>query len=117
MSKMISGLTPKYADPRNPVVTIGINGTFLPNILVDLGATINAMTVDTMTLLQLNQVRPTPIVLEFANKSIVNPIGILEDVVITVASWEYPIDFIVISPKTTKTKAPNSLIPTLASYY
>ena len=48
----------------NPLVTLGINGTFLPDTLVDLEATINAITVDTMTFLQLNQVNPTPNMLE-----------------------------------------------------
>lgn len=63
MSEMISGLPPKYDDQGNPVVTIEINGTFLPNTLVYLGVIINAMIVDTMILLQLKEVRPTPIVL------------------------------------------------------
>lgn len=35
------------------MVTIEINGIFLPNILVDLGETINAIIVETMKLLQL----------------------------------------------------------------
>lgn len=75
---------------------------FLPNTLLDLGATINAMNVDSMTLLQLKEIRPTPIVLELTDKSIAKPVGVLEDIVVTIASWEYLIDFIVISPKTTK---------------
>lgn len=99
---MIYGLSLKYDDPRNTVVTIGIIGILLPNTLVDMGATINTITVDTMTLLQLKEITHTTIVLELENKSIVKSIGVLEYVVATTTSWEYPIDFIVISPKTTK---------------
>jgi len=76
---MISRLPMKYNDPWNLVVTIKINGTLLPNDLVDLGATINVMMVDTMTLLQLQGVGPTPIMLELESKSIVKHMGILED--------------------------------------
>jgi len=103
---MISTLPPKYDDPGNAVVTIRINGTFMPNTLVDLGESINAIIFYTMTLLQLNEIRPTHILLELAGKSIVKSIGVLEDVVVIVSSWEYLIDFIVISPKTTKPRHP-----------
>jgi len=43
MSRMISNLPLKYNDPRNPIVTIEINGDIFPNTLIDLGATINTM--------------------------------------------------------------------------
>lgn len=99
---MISGLSLKYIDLGNPVVTIENNGTLLPNIFVDLEASINSMTVDTMTLLQLQGGRPTPILLELADKSIVKPMGILKDILVTIAYWEYLIDFMVTSPKTSR---------------
>ena len=35
---------PKYANPGNPVVTIGIHNTLIGNTLIDLGAAINIMT-------------------------------------------------------------------------
>lgn len=60
------------------------------------------MTIDTMTLLQLNQTRTTPIMLELANKPIVRPTRILEDVIVTMDSWEYMVDFALICPKTIK---------------
>lgn len=53
-----------------------------------MGASVNAIIVDTITLLQLNEVRHTPIVLELVDKSIVKTIGVLEDVMVIVASWE-----------------------------
>jgi len=67
--------------------SIEINGTFLPNTLVDMGEAINAMTIDTMTLVQLKEIRPTPIVLELEDNSIVKPIWVLEDVVVTIDFW------------------------------
>jgi hypothetical protein len=48
LSKFISEMPSKYNDPGNPVVTIEINGISLSNTLIDLGATINVMIVDTM---------------------------------------------------------------------
>ena len=57
------------------------------------------MTFTTMEGLQLGNVRPTPITLELAHRSKVKPIGVLDDVIVTLASWEFPIDFMVIQPK------------------
>jgi hypothetical protein len=38
----------KYVDPRNPIVRIFINNFSIPNTLIDIGATINPMTMETM---------------------------------------------------------------------
>jgi hypothetical protein len=86
----------KYDDPGNPMLTIQINHTDLPNTLVDLGATINVMTIGTLSFLGLCNLRPTPIVLELADRSTVNLLGVLEDIIISVDSWEYPVDFLVL---------------------
>lgn len=86
MSTMISDMPAKYNDPGNPIVTIEINRILLPNTLMDLGAAINAMTYETMTSLQLPRLKTTPILLEMVDKSIVKPIGSLEDIVVTIAS-------------------------------
>jgi hypothetical protein len=89
----------KYNDPGNPVVTVEINGISLPNTLIDLGASINVMPFDTMQKLQINQLRPTQTMIELADKSVISPAGSLDDVTVTLASWEYPVDFLVIYSK------------------
>lgn len=43
------------------------------------------MTIHTMIFLQLQGVSPTPLILKLAEKSIVKPVGILEDIVVTIA--------------------------------
>lgn len=90
---------PKYTDLRSPIVDVKINGTLIKNTLIDLGAAINVMTKETKQLLQLPNLMPTPIVLQLADRSIVRLKGIIEDIVIKLASWEYPTDFIVLQPK------------------
>lgn len=84
------------------MVTIEINGVSFPNTLIYLGATVNVMPVDTMKTLQLNHLRPMKTLLELADKSIISPSGSLDDVTTTLASWEYPVDFLVIHPKSSK---------------
>jgi hypothetical protein len=99
LSKFISEMSYKYNDPGNLVVTVEINGISLPNTLIDLGAAINVMPFDTMQNLQINQLRPTQTMIELADKSVIIPAGSLDDVTVTLVSWEYLVDFLVIYSK------------------
>jgi hypothetical protein len=58
------------------------------------------MTLQTMEQLQLLNLHPTPIVLELADRSKIKPEGVLDDVIVSLDSWEYPVDFMVLQPKT-----------------
>lgn len=89
----------KYVDPGIPKVTTIINNIQIPNTLIDLGATINVMTLETIRTLQLTNLQHTTIVLELADRSKVIPEGILEDIIVSLDSWEYPVDFLVLQPK------------------
>jgi hypothetical protein len=90
----------KYGNLGNLVVTITIKEVSIGNTLIDLGATINVMTAITLEQLQLQPLlRPTPTILELVDKTRVIPEGILDDVMVTLASWEYPVDFLVIHSK------------------
>jgi hypothetical protein len=73
LSKFITEIPSKYSDPRNPVVTIEINCVSLPNTLIDLGAEIYVMSVNTMKTLQLDHIRPTQTLLELADKPVITP--------------------------------------------
>eukprot|EP00253_Pinus_taeda_P026388 PITA_26388 len=73
----------KYLDPGSPVVDVHINGTIFQHTLIDLGAAINVMTKDTMLNLNLQgSFRKTTTVLQLADRSIVTPKGIVEDVML-----------------------------------
>jgi hypothetical protein len=73
------------------------------NALVDLGAAINMMTSKTVELLQLNQfLHPTPIVLELVDRTTIKHTGVLDEILVTLASWEYPVDFMIIHSKDPK---------------
>jgi hypothetical protein len=81
-------------------VTITINEVSIGNTLIDLGASINVMTATTLEEIQLNPLlRPTPAILELADKTRVIPEGIMDDIIVTLASWEYPVEFLVIHSK------------------
>ena len=49
-------LLAKYDDPGNSTITLHIGHTQIPNVLVDLGAAINVMTIETMKKLGLTNI-------------------------------------------------------------
>jgi len=100
----------KYLGLGSPVVDVHINGTMIPHALIDLGAAINVMTKDTMLKLNLQgSLRKTTIVLQLADHSTMTLEGIVEDVMVSIDSLEYPVDFLVLQLKEKLTGYP--LIP------
>ena len=89
----------KYTDPGNPVVLVQIGNFLVYNVLIDLGVTINVMTKKTMDQIWLSHLCPTPTMLELADRSKIKPEGVSDNVIISLDSWEYPADFIVLQPK------------------
>ena len=92
-------ITPKYSDPGSPVVHVSINDQSVKNALIDLGAAINVMTKDTMKKLKIEGLRATPTILQLANSSTITPDGMIENIVVTLDSLEYPADFMILSSK------------------
>lgn len=91
---MLGKETPvKYEDLGNPILTVQINGFSFPNALVDIGATINILTTETCEVLGITTLEPTTTLLELADHLVIRPEGTLQDVMVSVDSWEYPTDF------------------------
>ncbi len=87
----------KYGNLGNPIVTVTIRGVTIGNTLIDLWAAINIMTTVALEILQLGQfLHPTLTVLELADRTTIKPLGVLDDIIISIASWEYPVDFMII---------------------
>ena len=65
LSELMMGRAPldKYDDPGNPIVTISIGNSHIHNILVDVGTSINIMTIETVKKLELADIKPTPSIL------------------------------------------------------
>jgi hypothetical protein len=70
----------KYLDPGSPIVKTHINGIEIPNTLIDLGAAINIMSKQTMNQLKLPNLQYTPTLLQLADRSVIKPDGVLEDI-------------------------------------
>ena len=67
----------KYLDLGSPVVKIHINGTEIPNTLIDLGAAVNIMSKQVMDSLRLPNLQYTPTLLQLAYRYVIKPDGVL----------------------------------------
>lgn len=57
------------------------------------------MSKQIMDSLRLPNLQYTPTLLQLADRSVIKPDGVLEDVCVSLDSWEYPIDFMVLTCK------------------
>ena len=94
---IIQSKTPmKYKDPGSPTISVNIGGTCIDKALLDLGASVNLLPYSVYKQLGLGELKPTNITLSLADRSVKIPKGIVEDVLVKVDKFYYPVDFVVL---------------------
>ena len=97
VSAIIECKTPvKYKDPGCPTISMNIGGISVEKALLDLGASVNLLPYSMYKQLGLGELKPTSITLSLADRSIKIPKGTIEDVLIQVDRFYYPVDFVVL---------------------
>ena len=97
VSAIIQCQTPvKYKDPGCPTISVNIGGICVEKALLDLGASVNLLPYSMYRQLRLGELKPTSITLSLTDRSIKIPKGTVEDVLIQVDKFYYPVDFVVL---------------------
>ena len=86
----------KYKDPGSPTIPVNIGGNCIDKALLDLGASVNLMPYSVYMQLGLGELKPTIITLSLADRSVKIPKGIVEDVLVKIDKFYYPVDFVVL---------------------
>ena len=86
----------KYKDPGCPTISVNIGGISVEKALLDLGASVNLLPYSMYKQLGLGELKPTSITLSLADRSIKKLKGTIEDVLIQVDKFYYPVDFVVL---------------------
>jgi hypothetical protein len=87
---------PKYKDPGCPTISC-VTGNFrIEKALLDLGASVNLLPYSVYEQFGLGELKPTRIILQLANHSVKTPRGIVEDVLVQIDKFYFPVDFIVL---------------------
>ena len=89
-------LPEKMKDPGSFTIPCIIEGVEIQKALCDSGASINLMPLSVAKQLSLGELLPTTITLQMADRSMVKPEGVLEDVLVTVGKFVFPVDFIIL---------------------
>ena len=93
-SSIISCPTPiKYKDLGCPTISCGIGDHHIEHALLDLGASVNLLPYSIYEELGLGESKKTQVTLQLADALIRYPKGVVEDVLIKVGEFVFPIDF------------------------
>ena len=89
----------KYKDPGCPSISVNIGGTSVEKALLDLGASVNLLPYSVYKQMGLGELKPTTITLSLANRLVKIPKGTIEDVLVRLDKFYYPVDFVVLDTK------------------
>ena len=94
VSAIIQSRNPvKYKDPGSPTISVNIGGNCIDKSLLDLGASVNLLPYSVYKQLGLGELKPTNITLSLADRLVKIPKGIVEDVLVKIDKFYYPVDF------------------------
>ncbi|XP_028214905.1 uncharacterized protein LOC114396943 [Glycine soja] len=88
-------LPPKYYDPGSVTIPCSIGAVSVGEALIDLGANINLMPFSMYRRIGELEIMPTRMTLQLANRSITRPYGVVEDALVKVRHFTFPIDFVI----------------------
>nr|GEV47141.1 hypothetical protein [Tanacetum cinerariifolium] len=89
-------LPPKEKDPGSFVLPCAIGNTTVRNDLANLGASISVMSFSMFRCLGVGNLRPVNMVIEMADRSMQSPKGIVENVLVKIHKFIFPVDFVIL---------------------
>ncbi|XP_073138719.1 uncharacterized protein [Henckelia pumila] len=93
---LLNKLPPKIQDPGSFSIPCAIGSMSFDKALCDLGASINLMPYSLAKKLGIGVMEPTTMSLKLADRSIKHPKGIVENVLLKVDEFIFPVDFVVL---------------------
>ena len=88
-------LRAKMKDPGSFTIPFSIGKYEFKKALCDSGSSINLMPLSVVQRLSMGELTPTTITLQVADRSMARPEGVLEDVLVKVGKFIFPVDFVV----------------------
>jgi len=85
----------KSCDPGSFTLPISVGNLYIGKALLDLGASINLIPLSMLKKIGEIDVRPTQMTLQLADRSIKHPYGVVEDLLVKIDKFLFPVDFVV----------------------
>ena len=89
-------LPEKMKDPGSFIIPCTIGGFEIQKALCDSGSIINLMPLSVARKLSLGELTPTTVTLQMADRTMAKLEGIIEDVLVKVGKFVFPVDFIIL---------------------
>ncbi|XP_061359172.1 uncharacterized protein LOC133303300 [Gastrolobium bilobum] len=89
-------LPPKLKDPGSFSIPCTIGSMTIERVLCDLGASINVMPLSMMKKLGITEVKPINMILQLADRSTKQAYGVIEDILVKVDKFIFPMDFVIL---------------------
>ena len=86
----------KYEDPGAPTIPCTIGTHAFDKALLDLGSGVNLIPYSLYETLDLGELRESRLILQLADRSIRHPRGVVEDVLVKIDKFVFPVDFVVL---------------------
>nr|XP_025670113.1 uncharacterized protein LOC112769873 [Arachis hypogaea] len=90
------GLPPKLKDPGSFFIPCTIGNIPIDKALCDLGSSINLMLLSMMRNVSIEDVKPTRMSLQLANRSLIIPNGVVENFLVKVGKFIFLADFVIL---------------------
>ena len=87
---------PKFKDPGCLTISCVIGNSKIEKALLDLGVNVNLLPYSVYEQLGLGELKPTSIILQLADRSVIVPKGVVEDVLVQVDKFYFPVDFVIL---------------------
>jgi len=100
----------RYKDPGCLIISCFIGEHKIEKALLDLGASVNLLPYSVFQSLNLGELKPTSVTLLLADRFVKVPRGIIEDVLVQVDKFIYPVDFVVLYTQPVETCNPIPII-------
>ena len=87
---------PKFKNPGFPTISCVIGNSRIKRALLDLGASVNVLPYSVYQQLGIGELKPTRVTIQLADRSVKIPRGIVEDVLVQINNFYFPVDFIIL---------------------
>ncbi|CAN6441210.1 unnamed protein product [Victoria cruziana] len=89
-------LPPKLEDPGAPIIPCVLGDILVKRALLDLGASVNVLPGYFYDMFNLEGLKPTSMTIQMADRSVKAPRGVLEDVLLKIEDFVFPVDFVIL---------------------
>ncbi|CAN6455100.1 unnamed protein product [Victoria cruziana] len=95
-SILLRRMPPKLEDPGAPIIQCIIGHIRIGRDLLDLGASENVLPGYFYDVFHLEGLKPTSMTIQLADRSVKLPQGVLEDVLLKIEDFVFPVDFVIL---------------------